>query len=144
MGFLYEQTHTRMIQDWGGFGKKAPYVATLFIMTAMASSGLPGFGNFIGEVMILLGAWDVYRIPAILAVLGLVVTAGYMLKTVRGTMQGPVSEHGKHLHDAKGWQKLPYAILIGGLLCVGFLPSLILPHITSGTRPILERFHNGR
>jgi NADH-quinone oxidoreductase subunit M len=142
VGFIYEQTHTRMIQDWGGFGKKAPFVATLFIMTAMASSGLPGFGNFIGEMMILLGAWDKYRIQTVLAVLGLVVTAGYMLKTIRGTMQGPLNPHGNSLKDAHGLQKLPYLLLIGGLLLVGFLPSAIMPSIASGTKPIMERIHH--
>ncbi len=144
VGYIYEQTHTRQLQDWGGFGKKVPFIATLFIMTAMASSGLPGFGNFIGEMMILLGAWDKFRIQTILAVLGLVVTAGYMLKTVRGTMQGPVSSHGKSLYDARGLQKLPYALLIAGLLAVGFLPSLILPSISAGTQPILERMSHAR
>jgi NADH-quinone oxidoreductase subunit M len=140
VGRIYDQTHTRMIQDWGGFGKKVPFTATLFIMVAMASSGLPGFGNFIGEMMILLGAWDKYRIPAICAVAGLVVTAGYSLKMVRGTMQGPLNKHGEHLEDAKGLQKIPYVLLVAGLLAVGFLPSIILPTIESGTRPILERF----
>ncbi len=139
VGFIYEQTHTRMIDDWGGFGKKVPFAATLFIMMSMASAGLPGFGNFIGEMMILMGAWDKYRIPAILAVLGLVVTAGYMLKTIRGTMQGPLNKHGAELKDAQGFQKLPYLLLIGGLILIGFLPSLILPTIHAGTQPILER-----
>ncbi len=144
VGFIYEQTHTRMIQDWGGFGKKVPFAATLFIMMAMASSGVPGFGNFIGEMMILLGAWDKFRIQAVLAVLGLVVTAGYMLKTVRGTMQGPLNAHGHELKDAKGLQKLPYLILIAGLLLVGFVPNVIMTSITSGTKPILERMTHER
>jgi len=144
VGFIYEQTHTRMIQDWGGFGKKVPFVATLFIMTALASSGLPGFGNFVGEVMILLGAWDKYRTQTVLAVLGLVVTAGYMLKTVRGTIQGPLNLHGNALKDATGLQKLPYLLLIGGLLLVGLLPSVILPTIASGTKPIFERMNHER
>ena len=138
VGFIYEQTHTRMIEDWGGFGKKIPFIATLFIMMSMASAGLPGFGNFIGEMMILLGAWDKYRLQTILAVAGLVVTAGYMLKTVRGTMQGPLNTHGKSLKDAQGLQRLPYLILIIALIGIGFLPSLILPTIESGTRPVLE------
>lgn len=141
VGFIYEQTHTRMIGDWGGFGKKIPFIATLFIMMSMASAGLPGFGNFVGEMMILLGAWDKYRVQAILAVAGLIVTAGYMLKMVRGSMQGPLNAHGKSLTDARGLQRLPYLILIIALLGIGFLPSLILPTIESGTKPILERIH---
>ena len=113
-------------------------------MMAMASSGLPGFANFIGEVMILLGAWDKYRIQAIFAVAGLIITAGYMLKTVRGTMQGSLNPHGKTLQDARGLQKTPYLLLILVLIAVGFLPSLILPTISSGTKPILERIAHVR
>ena len=142
VGFIYEQAHTRMLADWGGFGKKIPFISSLFIMMAMASAGLPGFANFIGEIMILLGAWDKYRWQAIFAVAGLVITAGYMLKTVRGSMQGALNPHGNKLVDAKGIQKLPYLILIIVLLAVGFLPSILLPSIASGTKPILERIQN--
>ena len=141
VGFIYEQTHTRMIDDWGGLGKKIPFIASLFVMTAMASSGLPGFANFIGEIMILLGAWDKYRGPAVFAVAGLIITAGYMLNTVRATMQGPLNPRWNSLNDARGLQKLPYLILIAILLLVGFLPSLLLPTIASGTKPVLERIH---
>ncbi len=142
VGFIYEQTHTRMIDDWGGFGKKVPFIATLFIMMSMASSGLPGFGNFIGEMMILLGSWDKYRLQTIFAVAGLVITAGYMLKTVRASMQGPLNPHGASLSDARGVQRLPYLLLIVMLLAVGFLPSILLPTISSGTRPILAAIQN--
>lgn len=139
VGYVYEQTHTRMLDDWGGFGKKLPLISTLFIMTAMASAGLPGFANFIGEIMILFGAWDKYRWQTICAVIGLLITAGYMLKMVRATMQGPLNPHGKDLQDAKGWQRAPYLLLMAILLAVGFLPSLLLPTITSGTKPIFAR-----
>ena len=139
VGFIYEQTHTRMIENWGGFGKKLPFISVLFVMTAMASAGLPGFANFIGEIMILLGAWDKHRWQAVAAVAGLVITAGYMLKMVRGAIQGPLDPKWNSLSDAKGLQKLPYLLLIIILVVVGFLPSILMPAISSGTAPILER-----
>ena len=139
VGFIYDQTHTRMIHDWGGFGKKIPLIASLFVMTAMASAGLPGFANFMGEMMILLGAWDKYRWQTVFAVAGLVITAGYMLKTVRATMQGPFNPKWDSLKDARGLERLPYLLLIVILLAVGFLPSLILPTITVGTKPLTDR-----
>lgn len=142
VGFIYDQTHTRMIDDWGGFGKKVPLAATLFGMTAMASAGLPGFANFIGEMMILLGAWDKYRWQAVFAVAGLVITAGYMLKMFRGTMQGPLNtRHAAHLEDVKGLARAPYLLLITILLAAGFFPSVLLPTIASGTEPILARIN---
>jgi len=94
--------------------------------------------------MILLGAWDKYRLQAIFAVAGLVITAGYMLKMVRGSMQGPLNAHGHSLNDAKGLQKLPYLILIVILLVVGFFPSLLLNTISSGTKPTLDRIQSAQ
>lgn len=139
VGFVYDKTHSRMIQDWGGYGKKIPFIATLFVMTGMASAGLPGFGNFISEMMILIGAWEVHRWPAVAGILGLVVTAGYTLRMVRATMQGPFNaHHAKELRDARGFEKLPYALLLGVLLAVGVAPSLLLPTITAGTKPIVQ------
>src|SRR3989338_7394659 len=138
VGFIYDQTHTRQLADWGGFGKKIPLIAALFVMMSMASAGLPGFANFIGEIMILMGAWDKYRLQTILACAGLIVTAGYMLKTVRATMQGPVNPRLGALKDASGMGKAPYLLLIAVLIAVGVMPSLILGTIESGTRPIVE------
>ena len=138
VGFLHEQTHTRLLDEWGGFGKKVPFIATVFVMSCMAAAGLPGFGNFVGELMILLGAWDRYRLQTIFAVGGFVITAGYMLKTVRFSMQGPPSPAAAGLRDASGWEKLPYALLIGILLFVGAWPKALLPAIEAGTKPILE------
>lgn len=139
VGFVYDKTHSRMLDDWGGYGKKIPFISTLFIMTGMASAGLPGFGNFVSEMMILAGSWQTQRIPAIAGVLGLVVTAGYTLRMVRGTMQGPFNaKHAKELRDARGLEKLPYAVLLLILLAVGVMPSILLPTITSGTKPIAQ------
>ncbi len=138
VGFIYHQTHTRMIDDWGGLGKKLPVVSMMFVMVAMASAGLPGFANFVGEIMILAGAWDKHRWPAVCAVLGLIVTAGYMLKTVRGAIQGPLNPRWKDLHDAGPLERLPYLLLIVILVVAGCVPGILLPTITSATRVILN------
>jgi NADH-quinone oxidoreductase subunit M len=90
-------------------------------------------------MMILLGAWDKYRWQAVFAVAGLVITAGYSLAMVRATMQGPLNPRWNSLVDARGLQKLPYLFLILILVAVGFFPSLLMPTIASGTRPIAER-----
>jgi NADH-quinone oxidoreductase subunit M len=141
VGWFYEQTHTRMLADWGGFGKKAPFISVLFVMTALASAGVPGFANFIGEMIILVGAWDRYRIPTIAAVGGLVITAGYMLMTVRGSIQGPVSPRGEHLVDAKGWQRAPYLLLMSALVLVGFLPVVLLGTITPSVDAVIKKVY---
>ncbi len=140
VGWIYAQTHTRMLDEWGGLGKKMPFISVLFAMAAMASAGLPGFANFVGEMTILAGAWDKYRWPAVFAVAGLVITAGYMLRTVRGAIQGPLPARWNALEDARTLrERAPYLLLAGVLLAVGMFPALIMPVVESGTRPVLDR-----
>jgi NADH-quinone oxidoreductase subunit M len=138
VGFVYEQTHKRNLEDWGGLGRKIPYISTLFVMAAMASAGVPGFAPFMGELMVLLGAWDKYPIPTLAAVAGLVITAGYMLKMVRHTIQGPLNPACADVQDAKGLAKLPYGILMAVLILVGFLPNLLLSVAEPSTAKILS------
>jgi len=136
VGFIYEQTHTRLVDDWGGLGKKMPFIGTLFVMTAMASLGLPGFANFVGEILILLAAWERYPLQAIFALLGLIVTAGFMLQMVRRSIQGPLNPRWDTLKDARGIQRTPYLLLILVLVVVGVLPRLLMPTITAGTKTL--------
>jgi len=139
-GFIADQTKTRNLDEWGGLAKQMPFVATCFIMAALASAGVPGFANFVSEIMILLGAWDQYRLYTVLAVLGVVLTAIYMLKAIRLGFQGPLNARWSKLLDAQTpLTKLPFALLLAILILVGCFPSLILNHIDSSTRPIIER-----
>ena len=139
-GFLADQTKTRNIDELGGLTKRMPFIATLFAMTALASAGVPGFANFVAEVLVLLGAWDVYRWPTVFAVLGIVITAVYMLKTIRIGFQGPLNPRWNQLKDAQSpLEKLPFILLMAALIAVGCFPSLILNKLDSGTKPISEQ-----
>ncbi|MBI4372500.1 MAG: NADH-quinone oxidoreductase subunit M [Candidatus Omnitrophica bacterium] len=135
IGFIYDQTHTRMIPDLGGLAKQLPFITICFVMAAFASSGLPGFANFVSEILIFFGAWERYPWQTILAIFGIVVTATYMLRMVRNVFFGAPKAEWAKLKDAKSWvQKLPFALLVAVLLIFGFWPSFLLNVIqpTSG------------
>ncbi len=139
-GFIADQTKTRNLDELGGLTKRMPFIGTCFMMAAFASAGVPGFANFVAEIMVLLSAWDQYRWFAILAVLGIVITAIYMLKTIRLGFQGPLNPRWSKLTDAQTvLAKLPFVMLLAVLILVGCWPSLILNHIESSTKPIVER-----
>lgn len=134
-GFIENQTKTRSLDDWGGLLQRMPFIGTCFIMAAFASAGVPGFGNFPAEMMILLSSWDHYRIQTVLAVLGIVITAIYMLKTIRLGFHGPLLPKLNTVIDARtAMAKLPFVILLGILMMVGFFPSLILKNISAATK----------
>jgi NADH-quinone oxidoreductase subunit M len=130
IGWFYHQTHNRFVPDLSGLAKQVPFIGTCMVMAVMASSGLPGFANFVSEVLVFIGAWKqgspVFQVATICAVWGIVVTATYLLWAVRTSFFGPFDEKWNMLKDATTlWRKLPYALLITVLLTVGFCPRLL-------------------
>ncbi len=139
IGFIYEQTHTRMIPELGGLAKKIPFIAVCFVMAAFASSGLPGFANFVSELLIFFSAWELYRWPTILAIFGIVVTATYMLRMIRNVFFGEMKPEWNKIEDAQGfWGKLPYGLLVIVLLIFGIWPSLLLDMIRPTTESLIQ------
>jgi NADH-quinone oxidoreductase subunit M len=130
IGWFYHQTHNRNVPDLSGLARKIPFIGTCMVMAVMASSGLPGFANFVSEVMVFIGAWQqgstLFRVAAICAVWGIVVTATYLLWAVRTSFFGPFDEKWNMLKDAVALKhKFPYALLIAALLVVGFWPRVL-------------------
>ena len=141
VGFIYDQTHTRMISDLGGLAKQLPFISICFVMAAFASSGLPGFANFVSEILIFFAAWEHYRWQTILAIFGIVVTATYMLRMVRNVFFGTPRPEWAKLADAKGFAaKLPFGLLVSVLLLFGFWPTLLLNIIRPTTEALSEAY----
>src|SRR5262245_11024380 len=138
IGFFYDQTHTRMLDDLGGLMKRLPYVGTCFVIMSMASAGLPGFANFVAELLVIVGAWQQGMVvPAVLAAWGIVITGVYILRTVRDAFFGRMPRRWESLEDARTpLQRMPYALLIAVLLFFGFYPQPLLTVIRQGVEPL--------
>jgi NADH-quinone oxidoreductase subunit M len=89
VGVLYDRAHTREIDRFGGVAAPMPRYAAVFGLAFMASLGLPGLSGFIGEVLVLLGAFPVYPAIVIVAALGVVLTAAYHLWAMQRVLLGP-------------------------------------------------------
>ncbi len=136
IGFLYEQTHIRGVSDFGGLGKKAPFIAICFAMTSFASLGLPGFSNFISELLVFIGSWQKFPVIVGFAVFGILITALYLLRAVQKVCYGPENPSLKNLKDVSGFfEKFPFILLLGALLIFGFWPqgllNIIRPAVTA-------------
>jgi NADH-quinone oxidoreductase subunit M len=143
VGWFYHQTHNRNVPDLSGLARRIPFIGVCMVMAAMASSGLPGFANFVSEVMVFIGAWSqgstVFRVATICAVWGIVVTATYLLRAVRTSFFGPFDKKWNMLKDATtAWRRLPYVMLIAVLLTVGFYPRLLTDIIQKSVTTMLE------
>ncbi|MBI4354455.1 MAG: NADH-quinone oxidoreductase subunit M [Candidatus Omnitrophica bacterium] len=140
VGHIYDEAHTRSLPELGGLAKRLPFLATCGVIAAMASSGLPGFANFVAELLVILGSWDRYRLQAILAMLGIVITSVYMLRMVRGVFFGNLPLALAHTRDASTpFARLPYVALIAALLLVGCWPAPLVRLIDVSTRPLIAR-----
>jgi NADH-quinone oxidoreductase subunit M len=139
IGFFYEQTHTRMLDDLGGLMKRLPFVGTCFVIMSMASAGLPGFANFVSELLVIIAAWHAgMHVAAILATWGIVVTGVYLLRTVKAAFFGAMPRRWESLEDARTpFQKMPFVLLVGTLLLFGFWPAPLLSWIRQGVEPIV-------
>lgn len=127
VGMIYERRHTRDINDYGGLWKVVPVFAGLFLITTLASVGLPGLNGFVGEFLTLLGAFIANPIWALFATFGVVLAAVYMLKLFGGMMFGPVTnEETGRLTDLTRKEVLILAPLVILMILIGVLPNLFL------------------
>lgn len=128
----------------GGLLKRLRFVGTVFIIAAFAGCGLPGFPNFVGEIMTFFGAWQSSTLAGahqfvVLAAYGaLIVGALYMLRAVRQMMHGPLPERWATLPDATPLQKVPYVLLLAALLVFGVFPRLLTDQIKPAVAQIVD------
>jgi NADH-quinone oxidoreductase subunit M len=142
-GYIYQQTGTLQMSELGGLCRKLPFIGTALLMAAMAGCGLPGFANFVGEVTVFFGAWKMFPAITVIALWGALVIGGiYMTRAIRTVLHGPLLEKWNSLVDANLWRKLPYALLLAGLLVFGFVPKLLTEKINPDAQKIVQAFIN--
>lgn len=128
VGMIYDRRHTRMIADFGGIAKSVPVLAVFFLITTLASIGLPGLNGFIGEFFILLGSFNSELLGnhwyAVIATIGVILAAAYMLWMYQRVMFGPLkTEENKNMVDLNARE-------------IGLLIPLVFFMIWIGIRPV--------
>jgi NADH-quinone oxidoreductase subunit M len=127
VGIVYERRHTRLIADFGGLSSRMPVYAAVFLIMAMSSIGLPGLNGFIGEFMILMGAWTVNGVWTAIAATGIILGAGYMLwlyqRVMFGKLVHPANQTLKDLTIREFATFLPLIVLA---FWIGIMPKPFL------------------
>ncbi|MEW6158957.1 MAG: NADH-quinone oxidoreductase subunit M [Verrucomicrobiota bacterium] len=153
-GYLYNKGGQLTLSEMGGYLKRMPFVGAVLVMAMMAGCGLPGFANFVGELMVFFSAFKKFPVATALALWGaLVIGAIYMLRAIRSILHGPAPEGHPGLIDAGaiepdswmpaaifhwGWRKLPFALLLSALLLFGFYPGLLTEKAKHSAQQILD------
>jgi NADH-quinone oxidoreductase subunit M len=130
VGMIQERVHTREMDRMGGFWDPAPRLGAVGLVFALASLGLPGFGNFIAEFLVLIGSFRLHYIVTILAASGLVFAAIYSLWIVQRVFQGEKKES-VPLADLTAREMGMMAAMIIVIIWIGFFPRTILKPVES-------------
>jgi NADH-quinone oxidoreductase subunit M len=124
VGMVYERRHTRMIADFGGLSKVMPVFATFFMIVVLSSIALPGTNGFVGEFLILLGAFQANPVYGILGATGVVLAAAYMLWMFQRVMFGAVThEENRGLKDLNLREIVTLVPIIIMIIWMGVYPT---------------------
>jgi NADH-quinone oxidoreductase subunit M len=136
VGVIYERRHTRDLDEFGGIAKVMPWYTIAFVIVAMSSIGLPGTNGFVGEFMIMSGAWmsqgfiglgQWSTIFTMVAATGVILAALYMLHAVLKMFWGPITKkENEGLADMNGREWVAITPLLVLVFWIGFFPSTFL------------------
>jgi len=142
VGVVYERRHTRLIADFGGLWKPLPVYASVFLVVMLSSIGLPGTNGFVGEFLVLLGAFRREWWWAALAGLGVILSAGYMLWMFQRVMFGPVTHaENEKLTDLTLRERLVFAPLLILIFWMGVMPQPFLDRMNPSLENVLRLTH---
>lgn len=138
VGVIYERRHTRLIEDFGGLAAVMPLYAGAFILTTLASIGLPGLNGFVGEFLILNGAFKTQPTAVALAATGIILGAVYMLTLVQRVFWNALSNpENQGLGDLRWDEALAFAPLAVFMIWIGVHPSTFLSISEAAVRQVI-------
>lgn len=144
IGMIYERTHTRDIRFMGGLMKVIPFLAVGYLISGLASLGLPGLSGFVAEMNIFIGAFQhsdsFHRIATVVVCSSIVITAVYILRVVATLLLGPVKNNEFNLiKDAVWFERATVVILIIAIAGIGLAPMWLSEFISNSLTPIIQQ-----
>lgn len=142
VGVLYDRIHSREIEAYGGLIHRMPRYAMIFMIFILASVGLPGTSGFVGEFLVLLGAYQVNTWVAALSATGMVLGAAYALwlygRVIFGVLVKPTL---KSISDLNWQEKVVFAPLVAGVLILGVYPMPLLTMMESSVANVIDQYN---
>ncbi|WP_420639821.1 NADH-quinone oxidoreductase subunit M [Candidatus Poriferisocius sp.] len=138
VGFIYERRHTRQISELIGLQKAAPVLAAVFTVVMLSSVGLPGLNGFVGEFLILAGAFVAHRWWAVVAAAGVIVAALYLLWAYQRVFHGTPDAANADTPDLNWREKLVMAPLVGLIVFLGVYPKPVIERMEPAVNALIE------
>ncbi|MBM7566516.1 complex I subunit 4 family protein [Paenibacillus sacheonensis] len=139
VGSIYARTGSTELKDLGGLARSMPFLSGVLLTAGMASLGLPGLSGFIGEFLSLLGLFDSMRVITGIAVLGVILTAVYVLRSVLGITFGAVPERLAAVRDVRLVEAVPMIALLAFIVLIGVYPAVLTEPMQHGFDTLLQQ-----
>lgn len=143
VGVLYDRTHTRGLNDFGGVANQMPKYTGIAMIGMFAALGLPGLNGFVSELFSFLGAFEAYRWITIIAVTGIIITAAYILWTIQRVFLGEKSDKVKNLKDLTPREYVAFLPLIVLIILLGIYPAPAIELMNGSLSHLVEFVLNG-
>ncbi|HEU5360613.1 MAG TPA: NADH-quinone oxidoreductase subunit M [Candidatus Deferrimicrobiaceae bacterium] len=145
VGILYERRHTRLISEYGGLSKVLPLYAACFMIVTLSSIGLPGLNGFVGEFLIMVGAFQPMRALTVVAASGVIFAAVYMLWMFQRVMFGTVTnEKNRHLLDMNAREVAYMVPILVFVFWIGVYPQTFLRKMDASVEALVHRIETKR
>jgi len=140
VGMVYDRAHTRQIGELSGLAHQMPMIAVVMVIAGLASLGLPSTAGFVSEVMVFLGTFDKHGALTILGVIGILLTAGYILWMIQRVFLGERLPRWEGLGDATAWwERTALVAMVAVIFLIGVYPAVLADVIETGVEPIVGR-----
>ncbi len=141
-GFMIARRRSQQIADYGGVQKVAPLLAGTFLVAGLAGLALPGLSTFVSEFLVLIGTFTRYKVPAILATVGIILAAVYILWMYQRTMTGPVRDEVASMPDLRARELWAVGPLIALIIVLGVYPKPVINIINPAVHQTLVQVHS--
>jgi NADH-quinone oxidoreductase subunit M len=137
-GWMIARRKSSTIADFGGLQRVTPVMAWSFFIAGMSSLALPGLSSFVSEFLVLVGTFTRYPVAAVLATLGIVLAALYILIPVQKALHGPTTPGNENLPDLNRREKFAIAPVMAVIIALGFYPAPLLNVINPVAAQVIE------
>jgi NADH-quinone oxidoreductase subunit M len=139
VGMLYERRHTRLVEAFGGIAKVVPLFAAVLTIVSLSSIGLPATNGFVGEFLVLLGAFRTYPAAAGLATTGVIVAAMYLLPALQRVIYNPLDKpENQGLADLSARELAVLLPLVACIVWIGVYPTPLLRRMEPSAQHFIE------
>jgi NADH-quinone oxidoreductase subunit M len=138
VGFLARRRGSSLVTAFGGVQRVAPLLAGSLLLAGLSGLAMPGMASFVGEISVLIGSYQRWPVAAVIAVIGIVLSALYILVMVQRVAHGPETENVRGMADLRTREAFVVAPVVALILAVGVFPKPLFDVVNPATDRVLE------